>query len=53
MTLAQCEADGVVPQSVDEGRATHRPFARGEPEQQAPRAIDPEEKRKRAGGEEI
>jgi hypothetical protein len=46
-------SDDAAPQSVDEGRATHRPFAHGEPEQQAPRAIDPEEKRKRAGGEEI
>ena len=46
-------SDDAAPQSVDEGRSTHRPFTRGEPEQQAPRAIDPEEKRKRAGREEI
>jgi hypothetical protein len=46
-------SDDAAPQLVDEGRSTHRPFTRGEPEQQAPRAIDLEEKHKRAGGEEI
>ena len=33
------DSDDVAPQSVDEGRATHHPFARGEPEQQAPYVI--------------
>jgi hypothetical protein len=33
------DSDDTAPQSVDEGRATHHPFARGEPEQQAPYVI--------------
>jgi hypothetical protein len=40
------DSDDAAPQSVDEGRATHHPFARGEPEQQAPHGSATKEEKK-------
>jgi hypothetical protein len=42
------DSDDAAPQSVDEGRATHHPFARGEPEQQAPHGSATKEERKKS-----
>ena len=40
------DSDDAAPQSVDKGRATHHPSARGEPEQQAPHGSATKEEEK-------